>query len=125
MLKTQKMRIFYSIFNMFMSKELNLKSFIEEGINTNGVLVHCYGGFSRSPTILIAYLMKKHNIGFGPAFERLKSIKPDLNPNEGFIEKLKLFEKRLNTNVEFSYKCGKCRKTLFTDVNVDFEHFYT
>lgn len=84
-----------------------------------------FGGYSRSPTIIIAYLMKKNNMGFEDAFNYVKEIKQDIHPNDGFIEKLKYFEKRLFTEIQYIYKCGKCRKTLFNDKNVDFEHFYS
>lgn len=48
--------------------------FIEDALKdpeaTNGVLVHCFYGVSRSATIVIAYLMKKHSISYQKAFER-------------------------------------------------------
>lgn len=49
-------------------------SFIEDALkNTdavNGILVHCFYGVSRSATIVIAYLMRKHSISYQKAFER-------------------------------------------------------
>lgn len=48
--------------------------FIEDALKdpeaTNGVLIHCFYGVSRSATIVIAYLMKKYSISYQRAFER-------------------------------------------------------
>lgn len=48
--------------------------FIEDALKdeaaANGVLVHCFYGVSRSATIVIAFLMKKHSISYQRAFER-------------------------------------------------------
>lgn len=100
-------------------------SFIEDGRETGGILIHCYGGISRSPTITIAYLIKKMKMTFEDAFNMVKAIKSDINPNEGFIEKLQTFEKIANREVENVYKCSICRKTLFDDSNIDFQHIHT
>lgn len=37
---------------------------------TNGIIIHCFYGVSRSATIVIAYLMKKYSISYRKAFER-------------------------------------------------------
>jgi len=47
--------------------------FIEDALKaqpTNNVLVHCFYGVSRSATIVIAYLMRKHSISYPRAFEK-------------------------------------------------------
>lgn len=80
-------------------------NFIEEGINKGGVLVHCFGGISRSSTIIIAYLIKKNKMSYLQAYEIVKTLKSDIKPNEGFVEKLKIFDKVTNRTVEFIYKC--------------------
>ena len=100
-------------------------NFIEEGKSQGGVLIHCYGGISRSPTIAIAYLMKKYQMTFEQAFNTVKELKSDINPNDGFIQKLQIFEKLLNKPIEFYYKCSVCRKTLFDDSNIDFIHEFS
>jgi hypothetical protein len=100
-------------------------SFIEEGREKSGILIHCYGGISRSPTITIAYLIKKLNINLEEAVKFLRSLKPDINPNNGFMERLETFEKNHNRVIEYVYKCSICRKTLFDDSNIDFEHEFS
>lgn len=100
-------------------------NFIEDGKSQGGVLIHCYGGISRSPTIVIAYLMKKNMISFEQAFNTVKELKSDINPNEGFLQKLQIFEKIVNKPIEFYYKCSMCRKTLFDDSNIDFIHEFS
>ena len=62
--------------------------FIKQGLGEGGkVYVHCQKGFSRSPTIIIAYLMK-HEKGFrtfGETHEYVVSKRPVVCPNLGFM----------------------------------------
>ncbi|CRK99432.1 CLUMA_CG012683, isoform A [Clunio marinus] len=60
---------------------------------TNGILIHCFYGVSRSATIAIAYLMKKYSINYQKAFELAKSKRRLVQPNHGFVLQLKLFHK--------------------------------
>ncbi|CAG2057949.1 unnamed protein product [Timema podura] len=48
--------------------------FISEGQERGVVLVHCYFGVSRSATIVIAYMMKKHGLSFEDALERYEDV---------------------------------------------------
>ena len=69
--------------------------FIDEAKqNNSGVLIHCFAGFSRSPTIVISYLMKYHNMSFEDAYTYV-SNKRVVCPNPGFIEKLKELSSKL------------------------------
>ncbi|KAG8045135.1 hypothetical protein GUJ93_ZPchr0008g13835 [Zizania palustris] len=71
-------------------------SFIDESISTGGnVLVHCFAGRSRSVTIVVAYLMKKHQMSFQSALSLVRSKRPQVAPNEGFMCQLENFEKSL------------------------------
>lgn len=57
-------------------------------IDKGKTLVHCYAGISRSATIVISYLMKKHNMSFEEALSHCKKVRPIVNPNQGFIQQL-------------------------------------
>nr|XP_018629364.1 dual specificity protein phosphatase 1-like isoform X3 [Nicotiana tomentosiformis] len=60
-----------------------------------GVLVHCFAGKSRSATIVIAYLMKKHGMSLSEAFQLVKSKRPVISPNAGFMIQLQNYDKAL------------------------------
>lgn len=57
------------------------------------ILVHCFVGASRSPTIVLAYLMRQ-GMKLEEAFKYVKERRPVVNPNIGFIEQLRAFESR-------------------------------
>jgi len=76
-------------------------SFIDEAISSGGnVLVHCFAGRSRSVTIVVAYLMKKHRMSLESALSLVRSKRPQVAPNEGFISQLENFEKSLEVEQE-------------------------
>ena len=52
------------------------------------IVVFCLACISRSPTIIIAFLIKKRHMKYEDAYNFLKKIKK-ICPNEGFIEQLK------------------------------------
>ncbi|XP_076928949.1 dual specificity protein phosphatase 1-like [Bidens hawaiensis] len=70
--------------------------FINEAKRTGGVLVHCFVGKSRSVSIVVAYLMKKHGMSFPEAMKLVKSKRPVAAPNSGFVLQLKNYEKSLS-----------------------------
>lgn len=59
------------------------------------VFVHCNAGISRSPTIIIAYVMRYFKIGFEDSFKLVKEKRMTINPNAGFISQLKDYENYL------------------------------
>ena len=91
--------------------------FIEECINRDGkILIHCYHGVSRSAAILAAYLLKlcldnKHAepydmVDFGTvedAITFIRSRRPIVCPNEGFMAQLKLW-RAMNCRLDPSFK---------------------
>eukprot|EP01016_Furgasonia_blochmanni_P009334 TRINITY_DN13863_c0_g1_i2.p1 TRINITY_DN13863_c0_g1~~TRINITY_DN13863_c0_g1_i2.p1 ORF type:complete len:227 (+),score=37.63 TRINITY_DN13863_c0_g1_i2:61-681(+) len=73
--------------------------FIDEARLTGNVLVHCAAGVSRSPAIVIAYLIKKNAMTFLNAQEFVKVKRYFIQPNPGFVRQLKLYETRLTATV--------------------------
>jgi len=60
--------------------------------NNQAVLVHCQAGRSRSASVVIAYLMHRFNLSFLQARDRVRGMRPEINPNSGFVEQLQRFE---------------------------------
>lgn len=68
------------------------------GESQKKILIHCQAGISRSPTIVIAYLMWKLGMPYERAYAHVKRIRPFINPNPGFSETLKKFDIFLQRN---------------------------
>lgn len=49
-------------------------------------------GVSRSPTIVLAYLMHRYKMTTEDAIAYVKKKRPHIDPNEGFMKQLKEFE---------------------------------
>lgn len=62
----------------------------------HGVLVHCQQGVSRSPTIVVAYLMKELKVDLKVAYSKVKSGRNKAKPKQNFLQQLMEFEKHLN-----------------------------
>jgi protein-tyrosine phosphatase len=63
---------------------------LTEGKNVG---VHCQVGVSRSVTLVLAYLMKYEALSLKEAVERVKSCRPFICPNRGFLEILGKLER--------------------------------
>ncbi|CAG8505705.1 11235_t:CDS:2, partial [Diversispora eburnea] len=72
----------------------NTYKFIQQALEEeNGnILVHCQAGISRSPSVLIAYIMRSRQISFDKALEFVKKQRPVTCPNQGFRNQLRLYE---------------------------------
>ena len=62
--------------------------FINENKNKK-IFVHCNAGVSRSPSIIIAYLIKSLNYNFNEAYNLVKKKRNIIKPNEKFLQELK------------------------------------
>ncbi|CAD8182338.1 unnamed protein product [Paramecium octaurelia] len=70
--------------------------FINKHMDDNhNVLVHCMAGKSRSATIVLAYLMFSQDWTLQEALIYLKSVRPLVCPNPGFIRQLLKYEEKL------------------------------
>lgn len=64
--------------------------FIEESVdNGEKVLVHCFAGVSRAPSILISYLIRKHRMSVDNALRMVQEKRNKVRPNSGFMRQLK------------------------------------
>lgn len=77
--------------------ETNLQAFVEASTaiiesvrqQCGRVLLHCNAGVSRSATVCIAYLMETKALTFAQAYDLVKSKRPCIQPNAGFLRQLK------------------------------------
>ncbi|KAK1753731.1 DSPc-domain-containing protein [Echria macrotheca] len=62
------------------------------GMEQGKVLVHCTQGVSRSPTVVIAYLMRKQRRGFEAVYADVKVKRREIEPSENFVQQLRIWE---------------------------------
>lgn len=68
------------------------------------VLVHCVQGRSRSPSLLLAYLVKGRNMDLKEAWALVKQKRPCVRPRFQFFEQLMEFERRIRGKVTVSHQ---------------------
>jgi protein-tyrosine phosphatase len=57
------------------------------------VLVHCIEGKSRSPSIVIAYLMDSQGLSLLKSYQHVKNLRFITEPNSNFLDQLGEYEK--------------------------------
>lgn len=83
---------------------------IEDVLNNGGrILVHCMGGISRSPSIVIAYIMWRLKLRLTAAIEYVKDRRDCINPNWTFYGDLVRFEEGLFRQMEMGDVPNKTR----------------
>ncbi|SCU81097.1 LADA_0B11188g1_1 [Lachancea dasiensis] len=58
----------------------------------SAVYVHCHAGVSRSVTFIVAYLMYRYRLNFKSALYAVQRKHPGAQPNDNFVEQLKIYE---------------------------------
>jgi len=81
-------------------------AFIEEALNgSGGVLVHCQACISRSPGIVVAYLLYRSRrtadelskIDVDGALDLVRRVRGQARPNDGFMRQLRTYCSELDT----------------------------
>jgi hypothetical protein len=75
--------------------------FIDNALNTDtgGVFIHCSRGLSRSPAIVMAYLMRNLGMTLRDAYQLIKRVRPNIGPQCNFIRQLLLLERDIATAI--------------------------
>lgn len=59
------------------------------------VLIHCMGGVSRSPTLMAAYLMWKHQWSAQTSLDYIYTRRTVIRPNDEFVKQLHAYESKM------------------------------
>ncbi|SCV02365.1 LANO_0F17238g1_1 [Lachancea nothofagi CBS 11611] len=76
----------------------------------NGVYVHCHAGVSRSVTFVVAYLMYRYGLNLKSALYAVQRKHPGAQPNDNFMEQLKIYQSMGSCYVDNDYQAYKVWK---------------
>jgi protein-tyrosine phosphatase len=68
-------------------------------LQNQNIVINCYAGVSRSASFVIGYLIKT-GLPYKDSYSLLKSHRPMINPNKGFVKQLKRYEIICKENTE-------------------------
>lgn len=97
--------IHYHMCDLLDLPESNILPSIKKCVNIihanlkENILVHCNAGVSRSPSIIIAYLMIIIKLSYDEAYNTVKRARNCIRPNDGFVKQLRSIE-----NTTFVYE---------------------
>ncbi|MCK9607825.1 MAG: dual specificity protein phosphatase family protein [Methylomonas sp.] len=81
-----------------------IPAIIARRLTVGNILIHCQAGISRSPTIVIAYLMIYHRMKLNDAYAYLLKLRPRVFPNPQFMRDLMELEFKLFGSRSFNDK---------------------
>ena len=114
------LNITHKIISVEDDKNSNLLHYFKECIefieSANKIYIHCMCGISRSPAIVIAYLIWKTNCSYDDVYAFVQSRRTFINPNGGFVKQLKYFEKLMKIN---NYNLNVIEKFIYKYKNND------
>lgn len=83
-----------------------ITTFINDTLRRDGkILVCCNGGMSRSPAVVIAYMMETFNLDASEAYQYVQSRRLCINPNDAFKTQIAVCRRRENKWAKLGYKC--------------------
>ncbi|CAE8641775.1 unnamed protein product, partial [Polarella glacialis] len=81
-----------SMYDFFSDAVDQIDSWLKQGKN---VLVHCSSGISRSPTLMMAFLMKVKQVSLRKAYHAVRTARPCVAPGTQFFQDLQRWERFL------------------------------
>ncbi|ELP94682.1 dual specificity protein phosphatase, putative [Entamoeba invadens IP1] len=109
----------YKTINVLDMPETNILEYFDEGTSFleeaqkkgENVLVHCMAGVSRSASIIVAYIMKTKKLSRDQAITYVRTKRPIIQPNNGFMSQLYQYQMILE-NIENEKKCHNEKVTI-------------
>ncbi|RHY33027.1 hypothetical protein DYB32_001948 [Aphanomyces invadans] len=84
------------LFDLRNADFVDLIDFIDHAVQSSlSLLVHSLDGMSRSPCVMMAYLMSKYHWSLDKAYEYVKMKRPDIAPHNAYLDQLAMLDAQL------------------------------
>jgi len=87
------------------------------------VVVHCMAGVSRSPSIIMAYLIAKEGFSLPQAFEHIRKRREIIQPNYGFMRQLMEYEQQLTGRLSDDFFANYVYDGIYLESKVNRKEF--